>query len=31
MELNHSNDLLQKKDDDVKRSSKNYETSIKML
>mmetsp|Transcript_13111 Transcript_13111/g.11189 ORF Transcript_13111/g.11189 Transcript_13111/m.11189 type:complete len:280 (+) Transcript_13111:316-1155(+) len=31
MELNHANDLLSKKDDDVRRSSKNYETSIKML
>jgi hypothetical protein len=31
LELKHSNDLISRKDDDVKRNMTNYETSIKML
>jgi hypothetical protein len=31
LELRHANDLLARKDDDVKRNINNYETSIKML
>jgi len=30
-ELRQANDILERKDDDVKRSANNYETSIKML
>jgi chromosome segregation ATPase len=31
LELRQANDILERRDDDVKRSSNNYETSIKML
>ena len=31
MELRHANELLGRKDDDVRRTSDNYETTIKML